>query len=59
MAVGAPGNRRPYRHPGAVLPPVLSLPWPPAARITQIKDFMPAAWAKTRAREQVAAQAAS
>jgi hypothetical protein len=30
----------------------------PAAKITQIKDFTPAAWAKTRAKEKEVAQAA-
>jgi hypothetical protein len=30
----------------------------PGARITQIKEFTPAAWAKARAREKVLAQAA-
>lgn len=29
-----------------------------AAKITQIKEFMPAAWAKAKAKEQVVAQAA-
>jgi transposase len=30
----------------------------PAAKITQIKEFTPAAWAKARAMEKVVAQAA-
>ena len=30
----------------------------PAAKITQIKDFTPAAWAKANAKEKVIAQAA-
>ena len=30
----------------------------PAARITQIKEFTPAAWAKAKAKEKVVAQAA-
>ena len=30
----------------------------PAAKITQIKEFTPAAWGKTNAREKVVAQAA-
>jgi hypothetical protein len=30
----------------------------PAAKITQIKEFMPAAWAKAKAKEQLVAQAA-
>ena len=30
----------------------------PAAKITQIKEFTPAAWAKAKAKEQVVAQAA-
>jgi hypothetical protein len=29
----------------------------PAAKITQIKEFTPAAWAKAKAKEQVVAQA--
>jgi len=30
----------------------------PAAKITQIKEFTPAVWAKAKAREKVVAQAA-
>jgi transposase len=30
----------------------------PAAKITQVKDFTPSAWAKAKAKEQVVAQAA-
>ena len=30
----------------------------PGARITQIQEFTPAAWARTKAREQVVARAA-